>query len=268
MFIYYNKKKIYYEIIGRGQSIIFLHGFMENLEIWNYVCDTFHEKYKVILIDFPGHGKSSSYEEKKIFSMEELADIVKLILEKENINKAVFIGHSMGGYISMALLEKHPEIFLGLCLLHSTAKSDTKEKKNNRIRSIQLAIDDYSLFVSSSINKLFNPKKLDSLQKEINFIKKMALSTSIHSVISFLRGMSIRKDRRFLLKQTKFPKLYVIGLYDLILPKKRIHEEAKFGYNSYSIEIQTGHMGPIEDPQTIGKILENFMKDKIKKCIK
>ncbi|AWU43588.1 alpha/beta hydrolase [Blattabacterium sp. (Cryptocercus kyebangensis)] len=260
MFIYFhNKKKIYYKIKGNGRSIVFLHGFMESSEIWNFFYDIFSEEYKILLIDFPGHGKSSSYEEKTIFTMEEVADIVKFILEKENIEKSIFVGHSMGGYIALALAEKYPEIFLGLCLLHSTAESDTKEKKRNRIRSIQFAINNYPLFISSSIQKLFNPKKLDLLKREINLLKKITLSTSSKSAISFLRGMSIRKDRRFLLKKTKFPKLYIIGLHDLILHKKRIREEAKFGYNCHFIEISTGHMGHIEKPKEISKILEKFM---------
>ncbi|WP_113738147.1 alpha/beta fold hydrolase [Blattabacterium clevelandi] len=260
MFIYFhNQKKIYYKIKGSGKSIVFLHGFMESSEIWNFFYDIFYEKYKIILIDFPGHGKSSSYEEKTIFTMEEGADIVKIILEKENIEKSIFVGHSMGGYIALALAEKYPEIFLGLCLLNSTAESDTKERKKNRIRSIQFAINNYPLFVSHSIQKLFNPKKLDLLQKEIHFLKKITLSISVKSAISFLRGMLIRKDRTFLLKKTKFPKLYIIGLHDLIINEKKIREEAKFGYNCHFMEIHTGHMGPIEKPKEISKILEKFM---------
>ncbi|WP_185855965.1 alpha/beta fold hydrolase [Blattabacterium cuenoti] len=262
MFLYNNKINIYYKIKGNKSStpIIFLHGFMESLKIWNYISDFLSQKYKIILIDFPGHGKSSFSGEENIFSMEKSAEIVKSILEKEKIEKAVFVGHSMGGYISLALAERNPEIFLGLCLLHSTASSDSIERKQNRKRSIQLIKENYSLFVSTSVNKLFNPIQLKSLQKEFNLIKKIALSTSVSSVISFLRGMSIRKDRKFLLKKTNFPKLYIIGIYDLILDAKEIRNESKNGYKSSFVEIPTGHIGPIENPEKIIEILENFMK--------
>ncbi|WP_185851484.1 alpha/beta fold hydrolase [Blattabacterium cuenoti] len=262
MFILYNKTNIYYKIKGNksGIAIIFLHGFMESLEIFLPISNFLSKKYKVILIDFPGHGKSSFFNlEKKIFSMEKSAEIIKLILEKEKIEKAIFIGHSMGGYIALAFAEKNPEILLGLCLLHSTASSDTLERKKNRIRSIQLITENYPLFVSTNLNKLFNPNKFNLLQKEFHFLKKIALSTSVCSVISFLRGMSIRKDRKFVLRNTKFPKLYIIGLYDLILDPKKIIEESKSGYKSYSINIPTGHMGPLENSKKIIEILENFV---------
>ncbi|WP_185870411.1 alpha/beta fold hydrolase [Blattabacterium cuenoti] len=260
MLTLYNKTNIYYEIKGNKNeiTIIFLHGFMESLEIFKKISNFLSEKYKVILMDFPGHGKST-FLEKKIFSMEKSAEIVKYLLEKEKIEKAVFVGHSMGGYVALALAEKNPEVFLGLCLLHSTASSDTFERKKNRIRSIQLITENYPLFVSTSINKLLNPNKFNLLQKEFNFLKKIAISTSVGSVLSFLRGMLIRKDRRFLLKKTKFPKLYIIGIYDLILDAKKICDESKNGYKSNFINIPTGHMGPLENPNKIIKILENFI---------
>ncbi|WP_185850899.1 alpha/beta fold hydrolase [Blattabacterium cuenoti] len=267
MFIYFhNKENVYYKKKGNGIPIVFLHGFMESSEIWNDVYELISNKYKVLLIDCPGHGKSLlSKKRETIYTMEEAADSIKTILEKENIKKAVFVGHSMGGYIALALSEKYPEIFLGLCLLHSTAESDTKEKRKKRFQSIKLAIDHYPLFVSSNISKLFNPEKLDFFQKKFIFLKKIAFSTTIHSVVSFLRGMSIRKDRRFLLKTTTFPKLYIIGMYDSILPYKKLREEAKQGYKSFYAEIPTGHIAPIEDPTKIVNILENFIRNNIVK---
>ncbi|WP_185869516.1 alpha/beta fold hydrolase [Blattabacterium cuenoti] len=255
------KKNINFIIKGEGVPIVLLHGFMESLEIWHYIYQMISKKYKVVSIDLPGHGKNSFSEKKYIFSMEETAEIIKFFLDEKKIEQAIFVGHSMGGYIALALAEKYPNMFLGLCLLHSTADSDTEEKKKNRIKSIQLAVKNYPLFISTSINKLFNPKKILFLQKEISFVKKIALSTSINSVIPFLRGMSMRKNRKFLLKKYDFPKLYIIGLYDLILDSNKINEEAKNGNKTYSVNISTGHMGHIENPVKIIKILEDFIKN-------
>ncbi|WP_341652273.1 alpha/beta hydrolase [Blattabacterium cuenoti] len=256
-----NIYKINSKIKGKGIPIVLLHGFMENIEIWNSIYSSIStKKYKVISIDFPGHGKSIfTEEENTVFTMEKAAEIVKKIVKKENIQKAVFVGHSMGGYVALALAEKYPEMFLGLCLLHSTTESDTLEKKKKRIQSIQLAIHHYTLFITTSIKKLFHYEKLCSLQKQIGFVKNIASNTHIHSIISFLKGMSIRKNRTFLLKTTKFPKLYIAGLYDRILDIKKIYEETKNGNKIYFFAIPTGHMGHIEKPKEIIKILEHFI---------
>jgi Predicted hydrolases or acyltransferases (alpha/beta hydrolase superfamily) len=249
------------KITGKGIPIVLLHGFMENLEIWNYICNDISNKYRVISMDLPGHGKSIfTLEEKNtIFTMEKAAEIVKKIIDKENIQKAVFVGHSMGGYIALAMAEKYPEMFSGLCLLHSTTESDSLERKRSRVQSIQLSIKNYPLFISTSTKKLFNCQKLSSLQEEILFVKKIASHTSIKGVTSFLKGMSIRKNRKFLLKKTNFPKLYIAGLYDLILDIKKIYEETKNANKTYFFGIDTGHMGHIENPKEVIRILENFV---------
>ncbi|AFJ90924.1 alpha/beta fold hydrolase [Blattabacterium sp. (Blaberus giganteus)] len=252
--------KINLKIKGKGIPIVLLHGFMESLEIWNYIYCSISNKYRVLSIDFPGHGKSIlTLKENTVFTMEKSAEIVKKIVEKENIQKAVFVGHSMGGYVALAMAEKYPEMFLGLCLLHSTTESDTLEKKKGRIQSIQLAINNYPLFISTSIKRLFHHEKFFSLQKEITFVKKISSYTSINSIIAFSKGMFMRKNRKFLLKTTKFPKLYIAGLYDLILDVKKIYEETKYGNKTYFFAIPTGHMGHIEYPKEVIKILENFI---------
>ncbi|WP_185882845.1 alpha/beta fold hydrolase [Blattabacterium cuenoti] len=240
--------------------IIFLHGFMGSSKIWNDVFRIFSDQYKILSIDLPGHGKSKPISSKEqVYSMEYIANMVKQVIEKENIKKIILIGHSMGGYISLALAEKNPNIFLGLCLLHSTSKPDTYEKKKKRKQSIQLAKKNYPFFISKSVNTWFNPDKIFSLQKEISFTKKIALSTDQNSVISFIEGMIIRKNRDFLLKTTKFPKLLIYGKYDLIIEKDSINEEIKMGYKTYLNEIPSGHMGHIEKPQILVEKLKIFI---------
>lgn len=254
-------QKISYKIQGEGIPIVLLHGFMESSEIWNDIFFNLQKKYKVILIDFPGHGKSFFPQKMDIIStMEEMSIIVLKILEKEYIKKAIFIGHSMGGYISLSIAEKNPYIFLGLCLLHSTSNSDSYKKKKMRMKSIKLAKSNFPEFVSNSINKLFNPKKLKILQKKLLFVKKIALSTSIYSVFSFLRGMSIRKNKTNVLKNNIFPKLYIIGLHDLILDPKEIKKEIKSieKYRTKFIDLNVGHMSHIEDPKKLIKIIDSF----------
>ncbi|WP_185864376.1 alpha/beta fold hydrolase [Blattabacterium cuenoti] len=256
-------QKINYKIEGEGIPIVLLHGFMESLEVWNLILPYFRnkKKYKIILIDLPGHGKSFFPNRMDIItSMEKTSVIVLKILEKEYINKAIFIGHSMGGYISLSIAEKNPNLFLGLCLLHSTAYSDSYQKKKIRIKSIKLVKNNFPLFVDNNINKLFDPRKLNILQKQIFFVKRIALSTSIYSVISFLKGMSIRKNKIHIIKNTSFPKLYIIGLHDLILPPKKMKKEVKY-INSITtkyFDLNVGHMAHVEDPNGLIKILSNF----------
>ncbi|WP_185873220.1 alpha/beta fold hydrolase [Blattabacterium cuenoti] len=245
----------------RNLTIIMIHGFMGSSKIWTPIYKILCKKFRIILIDVPGHGYSVCFKKNNILTMEYIADtIIKYVLKKNNINNAIFIGHSMGGYISLAIAEKVPKLFLGLCLVHSTAKSDNVQKRKNRINSIKLIKNNYNNFVIKTVDKWFNPNNIHLLKDEIDFTKKIALLNSSDGIISTLIGIALRKERSFILKKYSFPKLYITGTYDLILNKEEIYREVDKGINTNIIEIPTGHMGHLELPKKVTTILEKFIK--------
>ncbi len=260
------KNNIFYktnfkEINTKYPIIIFLHGLIENYTIWNKIYTILSKKYKIILIDLPGHGNSMSpLVGKDIFTMEEMADlIVNNVLKKEKITKAFFIGHSMGGYVALAIAEKYPNYFSSLCLLNSTAESDTIEKKKYRLNLINLIEKDYDSYISKSIKYWFNDNLKDSFKEEKKLLKNIALSMCSKNVISILKGISIRKDRKFIIQNTFFPKLYIYGKYDKMFNKDDIYKESNKGKNTNLVEVNTGHMSHLEIPERIANILKNFI---------
>jgi pimeloyl-ACP methyl ester carboxylesterase len=64
------------------------------------------------------------------------ADCIHALLRHENISSCIMLGHSMGGYITLAFAEKYPLLLTGLGLIHSTAFADSEEKKKNRARAL------------------------------------------------------------------------------------------------------------------------------------
>lgn len=244
-----------------NKIILLLHGFMGSSEIWKFIYKDFSKEYKILSIDFPGHGKSHFNKKYKVLTMDHLSKIVIRILKEENVKKMIIIGHSMGGYVSLHIAEKIPSLISGICLLHSTSKPDTIEKKKKRIKLINLVKKNYPLFLSKTVVKWFNEK--DCVKDKINFAKKIAISTSIHSIIALLKGMILRKDKSFLLKRNIFPILHIFGKYDNILNKEDILEEKKIGFNVDLKEIPTGHMSHLENPNMLITILKKFIKNKI-----
>ncbi|MEG0187084.1 MAG: alpha/beta fold hydrolase, partial [Algoriella sp.] len=109
---------LYYEVEGEGKSIVFLHGFLENHSIWNNLRDDLKDQYQIIKLDLPGHGNSKTYKEEN--TMEEMADEVITVLDELNIDKATFVGHSMGGYVATALADLYPERTENIVLLNSS----------------------------------------------------------------------------------------------------------------------------------------------------
>ena len=97
----YKGIKIHYTIEGEGRPIVFLHGFLENSGMWKEILPSFTEEYTCVCIDLLGHGQTENFG--YIHTMEDMANAVQMILEQLEIQQAIFIGHSMGGYTACLL---------------------------------------------------------------------------------------------------------------------------------------------------------------------
>ena len=98
---------VFYKVDGSGPAIVFLHGFMEDHSIWDEFVEQIAEKYRCICIDLPGFGKSGVFRE--IHTMDFMAGKVWEVLKKEHVSKCILIGHSMGGYVSLAFAKLFSE---------------------------------------------------------------------------------------------------------------------------------------------------------------
>ena len=148
---------IFYTDQGKGPSIVLLHGFLENTSMWNAFIPKLTKKNRIICIDLLGHGSTgcTGY----IHTMEQMAEAVLAVLQHLKIRRSVLIGHSMGGYVTLAFAEANPDAVKGICLLNSTARADSAEKRKNRSRAIKVVKKNYKAFVRIAIVDLFRPKK-------------------------------------------------------------------------------------------------------------
>jgi pimeloyl-ACP methyl ester carboxylesterase len=191
--------------------------------------------------------------------MEENAEIVNAILSHLRIRKAVFIGHSMGGYVALAFAELHINKVKGLVLLNSTALEDSVERKINRDRAIKAVKQNYINFVRISIANLFSENNRDRLENEIENVKLEALKTPLQGIVASLEGMKIRKDRQFILKETDFPKLLILGEKDGVLLYKDNASQIE-ATNTELISFPDGHMSHIENKVELEKVIASFLR--------
>ena len=251
----YKNTKISYTDSGKGTAIVFLHGFLENKEMWQDYITLFSEKYRVITIDLLGHGESDSLG--YVHEMEENANAVNEVLEHLQIEKAIVTGHSMGGYVALALAELYPAKIQKLVLLNSTSKEDSAEKKLNRTRAIKAVKQNYVNFVSLSIANLFSESNRVRLAGEIEKVKEQALKTPLQGIVASLEGMKIRKDREFVLKENIFPVLLILGKQDPVLNYEENSNQIK-NTTAELVSFEDGHMSHIENKEELKKVLSDF----------
>ena len=242
--IKYKNTPIYYTSEGKGSNIVFLHGFLENISMWKEITPTLIKKHRVVCIDLLGHGKTGNLG--YIHTMEEQAKMIKLVLDHLNLRKYILIGHSMGGYVSLAFAELFPNNIKGMCLMNSSALPDSKEKLENRIRGIAAVKNKPSIFVKMAIPNLFSKENVERFPKEIQEITMEAMKISKQGIIASLEGMKIRKDRTSILRLGKFPILMIISKKDPALNYQCLIDQVK-NTNVKIVEFPDGHMSHVEN---------------------
>ncbi|MFT4058076.1 MAG: alpha/beta fold hydrolase [Legionella sp.] len=110
---------MYYEIHGEGEPLVLIGGFTADHLVWGAVVDYFKENYQVILLDNRGAGQTDVPDGP--YSIEQMADDVAGLCTKLGIQKAHFVGSSMGGYIVQTLAVKHKELVHSVVISNSAA---------------------------------------------------------------------------------------------------------------------------------------------------
>jgi len=253
----YKNTAISYSDTGKGTAVVLLHGFLENQTMWKDLTLILSNKNRVITIDLLGHGATECLG--YVHSMEDNAEIVKAVLSHLRIRKAIFVGHSMGGYVALAFAELYPASIKGLVLLNSTSKEDNVERKHNRDRAIKAVKQNYVNFVRLSITNLFSKNNRERLEKKIESVKSEALKTPLQGIVASLEGMKIRKDREFILHEREFPKLLILGKKDPVLNYEDNLKQIE-NTNTELITFPDGHMSHIENREELGTVLLEFIK--------
>lgn len=240
----YNNKHIYYETAGQGPAVLLLHGFLENASMWNPVVNLIQSRFTIVRLDLPGHGRSDVYSE--IHSMEFMAEVVRDLLKSVGIDSISIVGHSMGGYVGLAYLEKYPEMVRQIVLLNSTPYADTPERKINRERALALIPENKELFISVSISNLFAEDTREEFSEEIKKLQKEANEIPTSGILAAIRGMKDRKDRAGVLKNFPGNKILICGTKDTVVPFEDSKRAATYT-NSTLVSVASGHMTLIEN---------------------
>lgn len=239
-----NRKLYYHSVPGKDKPIVLLHGFLESSDIWDDFTEEFSQQRQVIRLDLPGHGQSETVAE--VHPMELFAEAVDFVLQELKVVKVDLLGHSMGGYVALAFLERFPEKVNNIILLNSTTMADNEERRKNRDRSTELVCRNKDAFVRMAISNLLTPANNEKFRVETAILKERALEFPTDGISAALQGMKIRKDRTQVLKQFKGGKFILAGEEDPLLDFleiKTLAEETDSSLHSFP----DGHLSYLEN---------------------
>lgn len=245
---------LHYEIKGTGKkNLILLHGFMENLLIWEHMEDLLSEDFRLIKIDLPGHGRSKVLDD--VHTMELMAEKVDEVANKLALEKFHLLGHSMGGYVALAYAEKFGEKLQSLTLFFSSFLPDDEEKKENRRKSFRIIKENFRTYVAAGIPNLFNPNEKDILEGKMEFAKEVALSTTPEGALACVKGMIERTDKKAVVENLDAKILVIAGKHDGAVKTDQVISALPDKTNIKSYILDCGHNGHLEKPEICAAII-------------
>ena len=246
---------IFYTDTGEGFPIILIHGFCETHEVWNELASELARECRVICIDLPGFGLSEL--PPVPFTLLSIAQKINHLIGSLGISKTVVIGHSLGGYVTLAMIENDPQFFMGFGLFHSTALADSEEKKISRNKVIEfVTIHGVTQFIQSFVPPLFS----DPNNVYINDSVSMGLMTRSETLIAYTTAMRDRPDRTNVLKAFNGPILFLAGELDTVINIETIKTQAKLAHTPILVTMQSvAHMGMYEDKLTSLNCLRGYL---------
>lgn len=256
--IIHNNKILSYKTGGEGEAVVLLHGFGEDSSVWEEMAAYLQHNYFVVTPDLPGSGASELNND---VSMEGIALVVKLIAEEEELDRFLLIGHSMGGYATLAFAEIYPQKLKGFGLFHSTALADSEEKKVTRRKGIEFIKQHGSkAFLDTIIPGLFSQRVQQGNKQLIHQFSNSFPEFSKTALIEYYEAMIKRPDRASVLKNSKVPVLFVLGEEDIVIPVDAALElSALPSVSNVHILTNSGHMGMLEEPSESKKVLDDFL---------
>ncbi len=247
------KQKLSYSIKGKGIPIVFIHGYLENRNVWKIFLSQFKD-YQHIYVDLPGCGDSPALEQPTI---ENMGNAVYILLKQLNVSSYFLVGHSMGGYVAIDIAEKHFKEVKGLVLLHSHPFADNNEKRENRMKEIAIVKNGKKdILIKSFVPKLHSPNYTD--ESVLKFYHQMALSTTAEGMIACLQAMAMRPDKSIWLQQTSIPVLWMYGKNDTLF-NFELAENFKVKASTTKVLLQnSAHIGMYEETEKVVSLLELF----------
>jgi pimeloyl-ACP methyl ester carboxylesterase len=171
--------------------------------------------------------------------------------------EGVLAGHSMGGYISLALAGKYPDMLSSVALVHSSAFADSEEKKANRLKSIEFVKKNGAYeFLKAVIIDLFTEEWAAANQEIVDLQIEKSKDFTDEAIIAYYQAMINRPDRTHVLKNFPKPILFIIGQHDKAVPFEQSMQQCYLPNLAYiHILRNSAHMGMFEEADKLNEAL-------------
>jgi pimeloyl-ACP methyl ester carboxylesterase len=239
-------------------TIVFLHGYLLSNELW-FEMNLKRAPWRTVLLELPYHELNTNIELEER-NLAAYAEFVHTTLLSEGIKRYSLVGHSMGGYIGLLLLELDQNLDK-LILLHSNIWEDSPERKKNRERVAKVVQRSKIGFLKEAIPLLFRDK--EKHQNQIHHIVKRASQMHAEGIIHGALSMRDRKESFHIVEENKERCFFIQGSHDALIPRNEA--QLVWGIVAYPANFflipNCGHMSPLERPRALKNLIGNIITE-------
>jgi len=238
-FISIQNKKVHYQTWGRGEPLLFVHGWGGSIQSLTPLAKLFANTNKSFLIDLPGFGESENPDPD--WGVKEYTDVIAKLINGLHLKKVIYFGHSFGGALGVYLSTNYPNVINKLILCGASYKRNTDKQKIPKF--IRFFFDNIP-FLKKLVYKIFFPASdlLMFPQLESNF-KKI-----------------VTEDLTNCLKKIKTETLILWAKDDTETPVGNAHElQKKIKHSLLKIFPDTTHNLPIKNPELLFPVIKKFL---------
>lgn len=242
------------------KTVIFLHGFPFNKNMWREQMQHLDENITGIALDIRGHGHSTRGH--GFFSVDVFAKDVIQFITHLNLNNVVLCGVSMGGYIALRAYELMGNTIKGLILSDTHSFADNNKGKQKRFDSIQ-ALLKYGKrpFSMGFIETIFSKKTLAENPEAIETIKSAIRRNDLQNICATQLALATRTDTTAMLTTITVPTLVITGKEDKLVTELQTKTLLEHIIDVKYVEfMESGHLPNLEESEKFNMEINSFLR--------
>jgi 3-oxoadipate enol-lactonase len=253
--------EIFYTVLGDGPDVVLLHAFPVNHRLWLPVAERLAVRYRVVLMDLRGHGESSTGEGPA--SMQKHAADILRVCHAAGVQKAVFGGVSIGGYVLFEFWRQSREQVRALILSDTRPQADTGEVRAGRLQAAeQVEKNGPDQFLDSLLPKLVGESTRRNRPDLVAAARAMMSQMTVAGIAAVQRGMAARPDSVSTLPTIQVPALLLFGEEDTLTPPAEAENMCRQMPRARVCVIpRAGHLAVFEQQDAAHEVLREFLDE-------